>query len=240
MPSSRCNHIPIVLGIVRQLAPRSILDVGVGFGKWGHLFREYTDIAAAEADPARYARANWRVRIDGIEGHAPYLTPMHEYLYDALHVGDMRAKIHEVGEYDLIFLGDVIEHVEMSDGVALLRACLAHARQAVVVTTPGRDTPQDAVCANELEAHRSVWTPADFRALGRCVHKLDDNDTLIAVLLKKDVTPPTCEPQVRRERSDQRTIWERIRQRLQRAGRLPAGGEARNTPTPSENPASHG
>ena len=69
MPSSRPNTIPTVVHLLRQLKPQSILDVGVGFGKWGHLFREYTDIIEAEHDPARYQRKNWRIRIDGIEGH---------------------------------------------------------------------------------------------------------------------------------------------------------------------------
>jgi SAM-dependent methyltransferase len=216
MPSSRCNHIPIILGIVRQLAPRSILDVGVGFGKWGHLFREYTDIVAAETDPARYARANWQVQIDGIEGHAPYLTPMHEYLYDTLHVGDMRTKIHEIGVYDLVFLGDVIEHVEKAEGMELLRACLVHACKAVLVTTPGRPAPQTAACDNKLEVHRSFWTPADFRSLARCVLKLDDNDTLVAVLLKDGVPAPVCAPPVR-QATQPGGLWQRVVRRV-RAG----------------------
>ena len=54
MPSSRPNTIPTVINLLRQLKPQSILDVGVGFGKWGHLFREYTDILEAEHEPARY------------------------------------------------------------------------------------------------------------------------------------------------------------------------------------------
>ena len=84
MPSSRANTIPTVIHLLRQLEPGSILDVGVGFGKWGHLFREYTDILKAEHDPSRYQRANWKVRIDGIEGHAEYLTEMHRFLYNHL------------------------------------------------------------------------------------------------------------------------------------------------------------
>ena len=56
------------LDALGERQPLRILDVGVGFGKWGHLFREYTDINEAEHDPARYARENWRVQIDGIEG----------------------------------------------------------------------------------------------------------------------------------------------------------------------------
>jgi hypothetical protein len=53
MPSSRPTTIPVVIHLLRQIRPRSILDVGIGFGKWGHLFREYTDINEAERDPAR-------------------------------------------------------------------------------------------------------------------------------------------------------------------------------------------
>ena len=66
MPSSRPNAIPTTVHVVRQLDPASILDVGVGFGKWGLLFREYTDIRASETDSHRYQKAAWKIRIDGI------------------------------------------------------------------------------------------------------------------------------------------------------------------------------
>src|SRR5678815_1944899 len=110
MPSSRPNTIPTVIHLLRQLRPQSILDVGVGFGKWGHLFREYTDINEAERDPARYQRANWQVRIDGIEGHEPYITDLHRFLYNDLHIGDARVVLPRLPVYDLVFLGDIIEH----------------------------------------------------------------------------------------------------------------------------------
>src|ERR1051325_4584169 len=116
MPSSRPNTIPIVIHLVRQLQPKSILDIGVGFGKWGHLFREYTDINEAEKEPGRYQRRNWRVRIDGIEGHAVYLTPMHRYLYNNIYVGDAPVLIKKLPRYDLIFMGDVIEHLPKPAG----------------------------------------------------------------------------------------------------------------------------
>ena len=121
MPSSRPNTIPTVIHLVRQLNPKSILDVGVGFGKWGHLFREYTDINQAESDPGRYRRRNWRVRIDGIEGHAAYVTPMHRFLYNDIHIGDACALMKTVPRYDLIFMGDIIEHLDKSAGFRLLR-----------------------------------------------------------------------------------------------------------------------
>src|SRR6185436_17276966 len=146
MPSSRPNTIPTVIHILKQLRPASILDVGVGFGKWGHLFREYTDIVAAERDPRRYQREHWQVRIDGIEGHKPYLTPMHQYLYHDIHVGDMRDVIHQLGRYDVIFMGDVIEHLEKAEGERFLKACWEHANQAVIASTPGSYVEQNGVC----------------------------------------------------------------------------------------------
>ena len=125
MPSSRPTTIPVVIHLLRQLKPRSILDVGVGFGKWGHLFREYTDINEAERDPARYQRENWQVRIDGIEGHAAYLTDLHRFLYNEIHVGDAAELLPRLPRYDLIFLGDIIEHFEKEAGRRLLDEALS-------------------------------------------------------------------------------------------------------------------
>src|SRR5687768_16646142 len=163
MPSSRPNIIPTVIHIVKQLRPASILDVGVGFGKWGHLFREYTDIVAAEHDPRRYQRKHWQIRIDGIEGHAAYLTPMHRFLYNEIFIGDARQIVRNIPGYDLIFLGDIIEHFEKADGLSLLRRCVAKAKKAVVLSTPKHETLQEDLCGNELERHRSLWNANDFK-----------------------------------------------------------------------------
>ena len=194
MPSSRPNTIPTVIHLVRQLKPKSILDVGVGFGKWGHLFREYTDINEAENDPARYQRKKWRVRIDGIEGHAAYLTPMHRYLYNRLHVGNAGALLSRLPHYDLIFLGDVIEHLEKAAGLRLLRNALKKANKAVIVTTPKFETGQAELCGNELERHRSLWSAEDFSRFDRVAVKTIDRATLLAVLLKPGVSAPVCAP----------------------------------------------
>jgi len=184
MPSSRPNIVPIVIHLLRQIHPRSILDVGVGFGKWGHLFREYTDINEAEREPARYQRRNWRVRIDGIEGHAAYLTEMHRFLYNEIHVGDAAELLPKLPRYDLIFLGDIIEHFEKSRGVQLLRDALDHANKAVIVSTPKFETEQGDLCANELERHRSLWSAHDFNLWADVQVKTLDGDTLVAVLPK--------------------------------------------------------
>src|SRR5712691_2226949 len=158
MPSSRPNTIPAVIHLVRQLKPRSILDVGIGFGKWGHLFREYTDILESEHEPARYRRENWTVRIDGIEGYPEYITEMHRFLYNTIHEGDARLLLPELGRYDLIFMGDILEHFEKTDGRQLLRDAMEQATQAVILTTPKYETDQGDLCGNPLERHQSLWT----------------------------------------------------------------------------------
>ena len=191
MPSSRPNTIPTVIHLLRQLKPQSILDVGVGFGKWGHLFREYTDILEAERDPARYQRKNWRVRIDGIEGHAAYLTPMHQFLYDQIHVGDVARLLPKLPRYDLIFLGDIVEHFDKAAGLALLGDAFAKAAKAVIVSTPKFETEQEDLCGNELERHRSVWSAKDFRGFPGASVKTVDGATLLAVLRKAGTPIPT-------------------------------------------------
>jgi hypothetical protein len=187
MPSSRPNTIPTVIHLLRQLNPRSILDVGVGFGKWGHLFREYTDVLEAEHEPSRYQRKNWRVRIDGIEGHAAYVTPMHRFLYNRIHIGDAAKLLPRLPPYDLIFLGDIIEHFDRAAGLALLRTAHAKARKAVIVSTPRFETEQEDLCGNELERHRSLWAAKDFRKFPGAAIKTVDEATLLAVLRKKGV-----------------------------------------------------
>lgn len=209
MPSSRWNHIPLVLSVVKQLKPASILDVGVGFGKWGHLFREYLDIVPSERDPDRYYRENWKITIDGIEGYAPYITPAHEFFYNNIFIGDMREMLNRLGCYDVIFLGDVIEHVEKSDGVKFLTNCIAHSSKAVIVTTPARWVEQGAVCNNELEVHRSIWTQDDFAAVGPCQTIETDNKILVAIFVKNGVPTPRLSPIVPRGRA--RIYWRIMR-----------------------------
>lgn len=195
MPSSRPNPIPTVIHLLRQLKPKSILDVGIGFGKWGHLFREYTDILEAEHDPARYVRENWRMRIDGIEGYPEYITEMHRFIYSNIHVGDARQLLPDLKEYDLIFMGDILEHFEKPDGLQLLRSALAKAKQAVILTTPKFETAQGDLCGNPLERHRSLWKAKDFREFPGAMVKTIDQATWLVVLPKAglgalQMTPP--------------------------------------------------
>ncbi|MEW5701236.1 MAG: class I SAM-dependent methyltransferase [Candidatus Zixiibacteriota bacterium] len=162
MPSSRPELIPFVVNLVMELQPRSILEIGTGFGKYGFLFREYLDIWGAATEPARLHRAGWRVRIDGIECYAPYISDLQRQIYDRIIIGDARVEIDRLETYDLIFLGDVIEHFPKNAGRQLLDKCVAHAERAVIVTTPNYFHAQGPEYGNERETHHCLWTAEDF------------------------------------------------------------------------------
>lgn len=72
---------------------------------------------------------------------------------------------------DSIFLLDVIEHLEKTDGAALLVECERVAREQIIVFTPLGFMPQhvphgepDAwgLGGAEVQEHRSGWMPSDF------------------------------------------------------------------------------
>ena len=66
MPVSTSVHLSHCLANIIRLEPRSILDVGCGFGTWGFLCRTYLDVFLERVQPE-----DWQVRIDGIEFSSP-------------------------------------------------------------------------------------------------------------------------------------------------------------------------
>jgi len=162
MPTSHPLQLDAVVGIVVTAAPRSLLDVGTGFGKYGILAREYLD-------PANFARQGGRgVRIDGIEVFEPYVTPVHRFVYDRLYIGDAVPVLRTLDtKYDLVLLIDVIEHLEREAGIELLREC-ARVGRNVLISTPKDIGDQGAEFDNPAEVHRTQWRREDFRAIGEC------------------------------------------------------------------------
>lgn len=55
MPTSSPDPITYVCKKIVEVKPNTVLDVGVGFGKYGFLAREYTDIWND-----RYFREEWK------------------------------------------------------------------------------------------------------------------------------------------------------------------------------------
>ena len=155
MPSSHPYQLNEITEIMLTAAPSSVLDVGVGFGKFGVLAREYLELW-----DGRKKYGSWQRRVDGIEVFESYLTPLHDYIYDHVYRGDALAVMPGMADrtYDLVLLIDVLEHFEQPDGVRLIHESLRVGRN-VLVSTPLDIGRQDAAFDNVFETHRFQWTP---------------------------------------------------------------------------------
>src|SRR3989344_1254508 len=161
MPGSHSQQINEIMAVLVLLDPQSVLDVGVGFGKYGVLIRERLDLwSGADKSVAEYRQ--WQRRVDGVEAYADYLTPLHSFIYNQIFVGDACALAPTLaGRYDLVLLIDVIEHLSRAAGLQLLRD-LRRISRNVLVSTPRRVGPQGPLYGNLYERHISEWRPADF------------------------------------------------------------------------------
>ena len=162
MPSSFPDALSVVAAWVQALGPSSVLDVGIGFGKYGLLFREYLDVSPRAERGERYPAASGPVRIDGVEAYEPYVGTLQRAIYDHVYVGDALSVLPTLPCYDLVFAADVLEHFTRANGARFLEMAATRAALGVLIVTPAFELEQGEVFGNPFERHRSVWTPDDF------------------------------------------------------------------------------
>ena len=153
MPSSQPWRIPYIAELIYQSHPASILDVGIGFGKWGALAREYTDV-----NKGRCAKAQWKTRIDGIEIFPAYESVLWA-VYDHIYIGDAANVLPTLGDYDLILAVEVLEHMPRAAGLKMIADIKAKSKQYVISYSNGI---APGMYGNKHEEHISKWTPEDF------------------------------------------------------------------------------
>jgi SAM-dependent methyltransferase len=173
MPTSYPHNISKLLGLVIAESPRSALDIGTGYGKWGFLLREYLD------------DFRWAHQIDGIEAWPDYVSRSSaRRYYDHLALGVFPDARSELGpDYDLALMIDVLEHYEPDQGHNALDVALSLA-PVVLISTP-HDYPQGDVNGNPFERHRSEWRPEDIRRHGTFEDHSDLNGRSTIGLLRR-------------------------------------------------------
>jgi SAM-dependent methyltransferase len=156
MPSSNLTIAPTVLAMLAEVAPRRVLDVGPGHGKYGVLCREYLPTLE---------------RLDAIELEGRYVDrfPWLTAIYDRVAVGDIcTAAAFEpewLAGFDVVLMVDVLEHLTEGAATELLRRIPGR----IVIATP-RDFFQNPEAGEgwESERHRSLWTSTSIaEAAGR-------------------------------------------------------------------------
>jgi len=119
MPSSHWYQLNEIMELIIFTQPKSILDVGIGFGKYGFLLREYLELY-----DGREEYNDWKRTIDGIEIFKNYITSLNKMIYDKIYIGDALDILPTLDKkYDLILLVDILEHFDYDDGIRLLKMC---------------------------------------------------------------------------------------------------------------------
>jgi len=167
MPTSRPEPIPFIVNKIITLKPRKILDVGIGFGKWGFLAREYTDIWLNHCNDVNgYKKENWKSTIDGIEIFDGYVEQLQREIYDNIWIGDACELVPALRtRYDMIIASDMLEHMEGEKGYDLLGSIRDKCHNAFIVT-PIRVLAQGPVYQNQNEIHVHEWTKEQLENWG--------------------------------------------------------------------------
>lgn len=158
MPTSPYVHIEYLCSILITFRPQSILDIGVGNGKMGYIARDVLDVTLNE----KYRKEDWEIIIDGIEAFESYIQPHQRHIYNNIYIGDAYDVIDGLGIYDLVIIGDVLEHLEKEKGWLFLDKCAMHSNSYIILNIPLGETHQEAIYDNEYERHISYWYEQDF------------------------------------------------------------------------------
>lgn len=171
MPTSWYQAIPLILHHVEREQPQSILDVGVGFGKYGFLMREILEIPFE-----RYHKQQWKIRIDGVEAFETYMTPVHDYVYDRIYYGNVVELVDHLPSYDVVLLIDVLEHFSKDEGLYVIHKLLERTNKALIVSTPIYPDLQEEYLGNSFKEHKSRWSLIDFVDFDFTYHELPIGD----------------------------------------------------------------
>ena len=132
------------------LKPTKILDIGPGAGKNVRIVRE------AEG------RSGFEAHVTGIEIDESYVKKFKlRKIYDEVIVADAITLIEQPGiRFDLVMIGDCIEHMRKSAGIDLLNFLIYRCGYICIVYPDS--FIQDDWEGHAAEAHISTWSPTDF------------------------------------------------------------------------------
>ena len=102
MPYSASENKTWASEKIKQINPKSALDVGAGAGAYGKILKALDST----------------IKVDAIEVWTPYLDEFNlKSIYDNIY--NYEAKEHKDWNYDLAIFGDVLEHMTKKDAIDL-------------------------------------------------------------------------------------------------------------------------
>lgn len=168
MPYSSSIFDKSIEQILRLLKPKTILDLGAGAGKYGELAK----------------KINPPIRSIAIEIENNYikkfnLSSIYNEIWNISATDLINPKYYD-SSFDVIIIGDVIEHLRKSNGIDLLNFLIYRCRW-IIIKFPHRYL-QNSVDGYQSEAHISVWTKNDFNSFEKT--ELYEKDTQRLIVLR--------------------------------------------------------
>jgi hypothetical protein len=161
MASSWSSQIPTILTLLRELQPKSVLDVGKGLGKYGLLLHEYHGIDFSIApDPTRSLKEQSRLQLDAVESEPNFLWPHIAQFYGKVFIGRVEKLLPSLPRYEVVMMIDVIEHLDKPIGLDVVKHFLA-CGSTIIIASPA-DFFQQENFGSADERHLSHWTRRDF------------------------------------------------------------------------------
>jgi len=131
------NNKPI-LDIIKNINPKSILDVGIGAGDYGEMIIKLIP----------------SVKLYGLDAWEDYKSPRWAY-YDEIDIRDMR--VYDFPKVELTLFIDSLEHIYKEEALELLKKV----PNDMLISIPiGYKQPDDV---DFYDKHRSEWTLEDFK-----------------------------------------------------------------------------
>lgn len=186
MGSSSVSLTFPIMRIIDQLKPRSILDLGCGTGRWGFIFRERIEMRVGKL------KKDFKLKLDAVECDSRWITPIHKYIYDTVHDSTIE-KFSPLEDYDLIFMSDVLEHIDKKTAYIQLKRLLMKCKYLLVscpfgcISTEMNSIPNRKEFVKEYpyELHKSDWIYTDFKCFR--IAKLHVDYPNFYILLKGEV-----------------------------------------------------
>lgn len=147
MPTSIDEGKDWSLDRFRRHQPATVTDIGPGNGTYAKLLRTH--------HPGIW----WTC----IEIHKPYIGRYKlRAKYDEVHHLDARRAPGHLYHRDLVICGDVLEHMERDEAVALLQRIEQAGAWHILVSLPIVEAPQGEVEGNPHEEHIHHWDADDM------------------------------------------------------------------------------
>jgi predicted SAM-dependent methyltransferase len=160
MPSSHWYQLNEIMELIIFTQPKSILDIGMGFGKYGFLSREYLELF-----DGREKYNDWKRTIDSIEIFEKYLTSLNKMIYDKIYIGNALDILPTLDKkYDLILLVDILEHFHYDEGIQLLKVCDQQSNNTII-STPRHFFSQREMFGNLAEIHKFLYKKKHFKII---------------------------------------------------------------------------